>query len=121
MPRMQDKICLVTGGASGIGLASAKRLAEEGAKVLITDIDVQAGEAAAASLAGDGLSVQFARHDVCSRDDWEAVIALAKGLGGAIDVIVNNAGIAGLGPIEFLSWADSVSYTHLTLPTNREV
>ncbi|MDD2050600.1 glucose 1-dehydrogenase [Pseudomonas putida] len=106
MPRMQDKICLVTGGASGIGFASARRLAQEGAKVLITDIDAAAGEAAAASLVDEGLLVQFARHDVCSRDDWEAVIAAAREMGGAIEVLVNNAGIPGVGPIEQLSWAD---------------
>jgi NAD(P)-dependent dehydrogenase (short-subunit alcohol dehydrogenase family) len=103
---MQNKTCLVTGAASGIGLAASRRLAEEGAKVMMTDIDAAAGEAAAASLASGGLAVRFVRHDVSSRDHWESAIAAAKGFGGGIDVIVNNAGIAGVGPIEFLSWAD---------------
>jgi NAD(P)-dependent dehydrogenase (short-subunit alcohol dehydrogenase family) len=103
---MQHKTCLVTGAASGIGFATSRRLAEEGAKVLMTDIDAVAGEAAAASLAAERLAVRFVRHDVSSRDDWERAIGAAKGFGGGIDVIVNNAGIAGVGPIEFLSWAD---------------
>ena len=106
MPRMQNKTCLVTGAASGIGFAASRRLAEEGAKVLMTDIDAAAGEAAVASLAREGLAVRFARHDVTSRDQWESAIAAAKAFGGSIDVIVNNAGIAGVGPIEYLSCED---------------
>lgn len=106
MPRMQNKTCLVTGAASGIGFATSRRLAEEGAKILMTDIDAITGDAAAASLVSEGFAVRFLRHDVSSRDQWESAIAAAKGFGGSIDVIVNNAGIAGLGPIEFLSWAD---------------
>lgn len=106
MPRMQDKTCLVTGAASGIGFATARRLAEEGAKVVLTDIDAAAGETAAASLASEGLAARFVRHDVTSREQWEEAIAAARAFGGRVDVIVNNAGIAGLGPIEFLSWED---------------
>jgi NAD(P)-dependent dehydrogenase (short-subunit alcohol dehydrogenase family) len=106
MPRMLNKTCFVTGAASGIGLATSRRLAEEGASVLMTDIDVAAGEAAVAALAGDGLAVRFARHDVSSRDQWEGALAAARAFGGSLDVLVNNAGIAGIGPIEFLSWAD---------------
>jgi NAD(P)-dependent dehydrogenase (short-subunit alcohol dehydrogenase family) len=103
---MQNKTCLVTGAANGIGLATSRRLAEEGGKVLMTDIDAAAGQAAAASLASEGLAVRFARLDVSSRDQWEGAIAAAKSFGGSIDVIVNNAGIPGVGPIEFLSYAD---------------
>jgi len=106
MQRMQHKTCLVTGAANGIGFATSRRLAEEGAKVLMTDIDAAAGEAAAASLVNEGLAVRFARHDVSSREQWEAAVAYAKAFGGSIDVIVNNAGIPGVGPIEFVEWAD---------------
>jgi NAD(P)-dependent dehydrogenase (short-subunit alcohol dehydrogenase family) len=102
MPRMLNKTCLVTGAAGGIGLATTRRLVGEGAKVLMTDIDEAGGNTVVASLVGDGFDVRFIRHDVSSRDQWEAAIAAA----GRIDVIVNNAGVPGVGSIESLSWTD---------------
>lgn len=72
----------------------------------MTDIDAAAGEAAAAALGREGLAVRFTRHDVSSREQREAAITAAKAFNGHIDVIVNNAGVAGTRPIEFLSWTD---------------
>lgn len=101
---MQDKTCLVTGAASGIGLAAATRLAQEGAHVWLTDLNTSQGEAAAAELARNGLSARFLRHDVTSRDDWETVLATVHAAGALLDVMVNNAGIVVPGSIESTDW-----------------
>lgn len=100
MTRMLDKVCIVTGAASGIGAATSRRLAEEGGHVLMTDIDGETGMAAASELARRGLSVRFQPHDVTRRDEWEAAIAAAKTFSGRLDVVVNNAGLAIPGSIE---------------------
>lgn len=106
MSRLLHKCCLVTGAATGIGLATARRLAEEGAKVLMSDIDAAPGEARANELTQAGLTLRFFRHDVTRPDDWQAAIKAAIDWGGALDVLVNNAGIAIPGDIESLSAAD---------------
>ncbi|MFV0932756.1 glucose 1-dehydrogenase [Pseudomonas jessenii] len=106
MKRMQEKVCLVTGAASGIGLACAQRLAEEGAHVLLTDRDAAKGEQVTAALAAAGLSVSFQRHDVVSRTEWESVIDAAVATYGQLDVLVNNAGVALLADIEHCELAD---------------
>jgi 3alpha(or 20beta)-hydroxysteroid dehydrogenase len=100
MNRLANKTALVTGAATGIGLATARRLAEEGAKVLMTDVDAKNGEAAAAEMAQAGLAVRFFKHDVTVREQWEAALAAALEFGGKLDVLVNNAGIGLIGTIE---------------------
>ncbi|HUM08272.1 MAG TPA: glucose 1-dehydrogenase [Acidocella sp.] len=105
MKRLSGKTCLVTGAANGIGLAAATRLAQEGAKVLLTDINAAQGEAATATLAESGLAARFQQHDVTQRDAWESALHTAKEFGGRIDVIVNNAGIVIPGSIESVDWA----------------
>ena len=84
--RLQNKSALVTGGARGIGAAIAKAFVAEGARVLIADVDDEAGEALAKTLGG-----AFFKLDVSSEADW-ASMALAY---PAIDIVVNNAGITG--------------------------
>ena len=71
MDRVAGKIALVTGAASGLGKAIAERLAAEGATVVLTDIDADAGAAVAASI---GKGATFHRHDVTSGDDWARII-----------------------------------------------
>jgi len=92
MPRLQNKFCVVTGAARGIGRAIAGAFAAEGATVLVTDRDEPAGRAAAADI-GCG----FMRLDVASERDWQALEERAP----APDVLVNNAGITGFetGPV----------------------
>ncbi len=86
MPRLQHKSALITGGARGIGAAIAKAFIDEGAHVIIADVDVEAGEKAAAEL-----GATFIKLDVASEVDWDAIaIAFPE-----IDVVVNNAGITG--------------------------
>lgn len=95
--RVQDKIMLITGGASGIGLATARTLMREGAHVIITDRNVAGGEAAAAELGGSTL---FLAQDVTSEDRWVEVIAQITDRFGRLDGLVNNAGCGSLRNIE---------------------
>ncbi|MEX1008690.1 MAG: 3-oxoacyl-ACP reductase [Acidimicrobiia bacterium] len=87
--RLRDRVAVVTGAGSGIGLATVRRLADEGARVVAIDIDEPAGAAAAAEV--DGL---FIRADVASEDDVEAAFRGAHEAFGSIDVSFHNAGIS---------------------------
>jgi NAD(P)-dependent dehydrogenase (short-subunit alcohol dehydrogenase family) len=89
MQRLEGRVAVVTGGGSGIGLASVRRLASEGARVVIADVDESAGAAAAKDV--DGL---FVRADVTSETDVEALFAAAHETYGSVDVAFNNAGIS---------------------------
>ncbi|CAN7403372.1 glucose 1-dehydrogenase [Phenylobacterium sp. LjRoot219] len=95
--RLQGKVALVTGAAQGIGEASARKLAEHGAKVVISDIQVERGEQLAAEL-GEGCV--FQHLDVRELESWEAAVAAVLGRFGRLDVLVNNAGGGAGGPIE---------------------
>ncbi|MDQ3578997.1 MAG: SDR family oxidoreductase, partial [Actinomycetota bacterium] len=87
--RLDSRVAVVTGGASGIGLASVRRLAAEGARVVIGDVDVEAGEAAADEV--DGL---FVRADVTSEAEVSALFQAAVDTFGSVDIAFNNAGIS---------------------------
>jgi NAD(P)-dependent dehydrogenase (short-subunit alcohol dehydrogenase family) len=90
MKRLEGHVALVTGGSGGLGRAIAVRLAQEGASVLISDIDTSAGEAASRAI---GIPIIF--HDVSSEDSWRDVAAEIRRRFGRLDVLVNNAGILG--------------------------
>jgi len=90
MKRVEGKVCIVTGAASGIGLEDARLLAREGARVVLTDLNEEAGQRAAAEIGGDAL---FVRHDIASEARWAEVVAHAVERFGRLDVLVNNAGI----------------------------
>jgi NAD(P)-dependent dehydrogenase (short-subunit alcohol dehydrogenase family) len=100
MGRLDGRVALVTGAASGIGKACAERLAEEGAAVLATDIQDEAGEAVAAGIRERGGQAVYAHHDVTSEDEWQAAVERATSELGGLDILVNNAGIGDLKPIE---------------------
>jgi NAD(P)-dependent dehydrogenase (short-subunit alcohol dehydrogenase family) len=100
MNRLDGRVALVTGAASGIGKATAGRLASEGAAVVVTDIAVEAGDATAAEITGAGGKAVFIRHDVTSEPDWEAATAKAVEAFGQLDILVNNAGMGDLKTIE---------------------
>ncbi|MDZ3991711.1 SDR family oxidoreductase [Pseudomonas sp. Teo4] len=95
--RVQGKVALVTGGAKGIGRASARLLVAEGAQVLISDIDSQAGEALADEL---GAAARFIHHDAGSEADWQRVMDHIGERHGRLDILLNNAGMLQTGNIE---------------------
>ena len=90
MGRLSGKVAIVTGGARGMGAATSRLFAAEGAKVAITDVLDEDGKALAAEL---GDAVRFYHHDVTSEEGWADVVAQAEADLGPIDVLVNNAGI----------------------------
>lgn len=88
--RLKDKVCLITGGASGIGKATAIKFASEGAKVIICDVDKTAGQAFVEELGNDSV---FYKINVVDRDEVQGWIDDVVKKFGRIDVLVNNAGI----------------------------
>jgi 3(or 17)beta-hydroxysteroid dehydrogenase len=96
MGRVANKVAIITGGASGLGLASARRLAEEGASVVIADINQELGEAAASDIAG----ARFELLDVSSEANWIALVDKVVADYGRLDILLNSAGIVRLATIE---------------------
>jgi 3(or 17)beta-hydroxysteroid dehydrogenase len=97
MGRVQGKVALVTGGASGIGLATARLLMDEGADVVVADLDQARNDAAVAAL--DGRASGY-RLDVTSEADWIAVTDAVANLFGRLDILVNSAGVVLLKDVE---------------------
>lgn len=96
MGRVENKVVLITGAASGLGAADARRLAEEGAKVVLTDVNEALGREVAATIPG----ALFLPHDVRDEQRWEQVIAETVAHFGRLDVLVNNAGVVQFADIE---------------------
>ncbi|HEY0092908.1 MAG TPA: 3-hydroxybutyrate dehydrogenase [Archangium sp.] len=96
MAELAGKCALVTGAANGIGLAVAEDLAARGAKVLMGDLNEEAGLAAAARIPG----AVFQRADVSSREQCQALVERAKQEWGRLDILVNNAGVQHVSPVE---------------------
>jgi NAD(P)-dependent dehydrogenase (short-subunit alcohol dehydrogenase family) len=97
---LEGKVGIITGAANGIGRACAHRLADDGAALVLTDIDGDGCRAVAADLAGRGFRVLAAEHDVAEEAAWTTVVAYATSEFGRLDVLVNNAGIGGWGDVE---------------------
>ena len=87
--RLAGRTAVITGGGSGIGLATAKRFRAEGANIVIGDVGVEAGEAAAASVEGT-----FVKVDVTSKEEVDALFDTAASTYGSVDIAFNNAGIS---------------------------
>lgn len=96
MARVAGKVALVTGGARGLGAEAVRLLVAEGAKVLVTDILDEDGEALVAEL---GDSAVYLHHDVTDIEQWAAAVATVEETFGGLDVLVNNAGIADFGSL----------------------
>lgn len=103
MSRVQGKVCIVTGAASGMGKADAIRLAQEGAKVVLTDLNERDGQAVADQI---GENAVFVRHNVTSEEDWQTVVDTAVQRFGGLDVLVNNAGMMTMGSVVDCSLED---------------
>lgn len=91
MTRLLDKVAIVTGGASGMGEAHVRRFVEEGAKVVFTDINQDAGSKMAEELGENSL---FVKHDVTDEAGWQAVVEKTEAVFGPVNILVNNAGIS---------------------------
>jgi 3(or 17)beta-hydroxysteroid dehydrogenase len=97
MGRVEGKVCIVTGAAQGLGAADARLLAAEGATVILTDVNAEAGQAVAEAIGG---SARFLVHDVADEARWIEIIDDVLGREGRLDVLVNNAGIAPIANVE---------------------
>lgn len=106
MGQVQGKAAYVTGAASGIGAACAMTLAREGAKVMLTDLDVVRGEKVTADINAAGGIAVFRQQDVTDEAAWEGLVNEAESLFGRLDIMVANAGIAIFGPASTMSLAE---------------
>ena len=95
--RVDGKVAIVTGAARGMGAAHARRLIEEGAKVMLTDVLDAEGEATAKSLGANAL---YRHHDVTSEAEWQRIVSETEAAFGPVSVLINNAGIVDYSPIE---------------------
>jgi len=103
----RDKVAIITGGASGIGLTTAKLLATRGARVVIADIQADAGAAAVHDIKADGGEARFVRTDVTRPEDLQAMLDYAVEQFGRVDIVDNNAGISETGQDFFAPGSDA--------------
>ena len=101
--RIDGKVALITGGASGLGKATAELFVEEGGRVMIADIDADAGEAVAASLGEAGT---FTRLDVTDEANWIAALEAAQSAFGGLHILVQSAGIGWTAPVTEIALED---------------
>ncbi len=94
MGRLDGKVALITGAARGQGEVESRLFVQEGAKVVLTDVLVEQGQAVAASIQTGGGEASFLQHDVANPDEWTEVVGHAVRTYGRLDILINNAGIA---------------------------
>jgi len=97
MGRVEGKVAIVTGAAGGLGEAHARRLAAEGAMVMLTDVCDERGQFIASAL---GPNVRFIHHDVTREEDWKRIVSATEAAFGPVSVLVNNAGVMSHGHLE---------------------
>src|SRR5690554_5559976 len=93
MMRLMNKVAIITGGASGIGLAACERFLEEGAKVVLADFNEQEARKQVGVLQAKGYDPHFIQVDVSSQESVLQLVSKTKEQFGTIDILINNAGI----------------------------
>ncbi|MED3763825.1 SDR family NAD(P)-dependent oxidoreductase [Ureibacillus terrenus] len=106
MGKLTSKVAIITGGASGIGAATAKLFVEEGAKVVIVDVNEEKGKAFEEELKNQGGEALFVQADVTNEEDVQNVFAKAKASFGKVDILFNNAGIGAVKPTDELPFSE---------------
>ena len=96
--RLDGKSAIITGAASGMGAATAKLFAREGAKVVVTDVLEAEGKAIAEEINAAGGAARFELHDIADEASWQRVVSATVDAFGGIDILINNAGVSGSDP-----------------------
>jgi len=112
MGKLTGKVAIITGGASGIGAATAKLFVEEGAKVVIVDVNEEKGKAFEEELKNQGGEALFVQADVTNEEDVQNVFAKAKASFGKVDILFNNAGIGAVkltDELPFSEWRKTIA------------
>jgi NAD(P)-dependent dehydrogenase (short-subunit alcohol dehydrogenase family) len=104
--KLQDKVAVITGGASGIGAATAKLFVENGAKVVLVDLNEEKGHAFEAELKAAGAEALFVKANITSEEDVQNIFAKTIEAFGKLDVVFNNAGIGRVTPTEDLAYSE---------------
>ena len=104
--KLKDKICLITGAASGIGKEIARTFAREGGKVAIADVNRDAAETAAAALRGEGGQAMAVVADVTDESQVNAAVGAVVGQWGGVDILVSNAGVQIVHPLDEFPFAE---------------
>lgn len=110
MARLKDKVAIITGGAAGMGESHVRLFVEEGAKVVFTDINSEAGQKIAEEL---GENTHFVQHDVANEEGWAKVVAETEEKFGPVDVLVNNAGVSTVLSVESSSLDDYLKIVNI--------
>ncbi len=126
MNRVKDKVAIVTGGALGLGRASAVLLAREGASVVITDVKDEEGKEAALEINKDGGKAVYIHQDVALESEWKSLVEKTVQQFGKLDILVNNAGVGVGGPLEELTlkewrWLMSINLDAVFLGTRETI
>ena len=118
MARFDDRVALITGGASGIGKATAKRVAAEGGSVVIADLNDDAGKAVVEEIAQSGGKAAYVHLNVTDEQGWADAVSATLDTFGRLDILVNNAGIGDTEPIEITTvdtWNKVVAVTQTSV------
>ncbi|WP_062514744.1 SDR family NAD(P)-dependent oxidoreductase [Halobacillus sp. KGW1] len=112
MGKLQDRVALITGGASGIGAATAKLFVEEGAKVVLVDVNEEKGKAFEEELKAEKAEALFVKADITDEKEVEELFQKAKDAYGKVDIVFNNAGIGRVHPshdLDYSEWRKTVN------------